>query len=85
VVTNIDDEGNPAANQLFTDGTTTPTELTGNSFDLGDMVDSWYLPACVGCQACGYCTSANGGCDSVSSTEGFAGYNTLLTPPTAAE
>jgi len=82
---NNDDPANPAANQLFTDGTTTPTEFTGTSFDLGDMVDSWYLPPCVGCMACGYCTAADGGCPSVSSTDGFAGYNTLLAAPTALE
>ena len=39
---NYDDESLAIANQLFTDNVNTPSELTGNSFDLADMVNTWY-------------------------------------------
>ena len=39
--------GSVTSNQLFTDGVTSPSEFTGNPFDLGDMIPSWYLPNCL--------------------------------------
>ena len=39
-------DGSIESNQLFTDGVTSPSEFTGNPFDLGDMIPSWYLPDC---------------------------------------
>ena len=50
---------------LYTDGLTEPSELTGNNFELGDMLDSWYMPECVGCMKCDYCSQTIEGCDDV--------------------
>ena len=83
-----DDYANPVTNQLFTDGVNAPSEFTGNSYDLVDMIPSWYLPKCsIGdCMGCRYCADIDGGCDAVSAVpDGFSGYNTLLTPPTLEE
>lgn len=81
VVENVD--GQTSQNQLFTDGNS-PSEFTGNSFELADMVDSWYTPACGDCMGCGYC--ADGSCDAAAAVPGdFAGHSTLLTPPTLDE
>jgi len=39
-VMNRDDAENHYANQLFTDGVSTPSEFTGNPYNVGDMVDT---------------------------------------------
>lgn len=68
-------------NQLYTDGVSEPSELTGNAWTLDDMHPSWYLPDCEKCMACEYC--ADGDCDDVTEApDSFGGGGALLTPPT---
>ena len=71
VIRNYDDEANPVENQLFTDGVNTPSEFIGNSYNLDDMVASWYLPPCTNDMSCGYCSESNDGCGTVANTNNF--------------
>lgn len=81
--TQVTEDGTP--NQLHADGQE-PSEVSGNSFELGDMVDSWYVPECGSCMGCGYCADNGATCLEVSDVpDDFAGHDTLIAPPTPDE
>jgi len=62
-IVNTDDAANTFESQLFTDGVNTPSEFTGNPFNVGDMVDT-DRPQCEADMTCAYC----GDTDSCSAT-----------------
>ena len=73
-VYNADDAAAPFANQLFTDGASTPSEFVGNPYNVGDMVGAT-RPACEADMSCVYCSDTDVGCTATAVPEDFVGEN----------